>query len=303
MIVSRSILHHLVPSCQRGNPRRRSAIGSPNLDPLELAPLALAAALYLRRTRTLAGRGRPPSRRRGLVFALGLAIVAAALVSPLDRLGATRLLLAHVSQHLLLGDLGPLLLVLGLTGRLLRPLLALRGLGRLRLLAHPLLALPLWAADLFLWHLPAAYQAALRHPALHALEHGLFLATGLAVWAALVEPLPGPAWFGNTWKLGYVGAVRSLETALAYVFLSASAPFYSWYERAPRVAGISPLDDQQLAGSILLVEGMLVTVCLLGWLLARFLSASELRQQLLEAGVDARAADRSARYGRRPGTG
>lgn len=262
-------------------------------------PLALAGALYLRRMRTLAARRRPPSGWRQLAFSLGLLIVALALASPLDRLGERRLLLAHMSQHLLLGDLGPLLLVLGLTGPLLRPLLALPAVGRLRLLAHPFAALPLWAANLYLWHLPAAYQAALRHPALHALEHGLFLSAGIAMWAALVEPLPGPAWFGNAWKLGYVAFVRSLETALAYVFLSSSAPFYAWYVRAPRVGSISALDDQQLAGSVLLVEGMVVTACLLGWLLARFFTASELRQQLLDSGADERTAERSARYRRR----
>ena len=76
-----------------------------------------------------------------------------------------------MAQHLLLGDLAPLCLLAGLTGPLLRPILALPGVMRLRVLANPFVAFPIWAANLVLWHLPVLYEGAVESSALHALEH------------------------------------------------------------------------------------------------------------------------------------
>ncbi|MFL5866250.1 MAG: cytochrome c oxidase assembly protein, partial [Thermoleophilaceae bacterium] len=146
--------------------------GIPNL--IQLAPLVLSALLYARRASTLARRGRPVPVARQLWFATGLGLLAVALATPIDTIGEERLFWVHMVQHLLIGDLAAFCVVKGLSGPLLRPLLALRGVGRLRVLAHPLVALPVWAINLYLWHLPALYQAALRHSGLHALEHSLF---------------------------------------------------------------------------------------------------------------------------------
>ena len=111
-------------------------------------------------------------------------------------------------QHVLLGDLAPLAFVAALTGPLLRPVLALPVIGKLRVLAHPLVALPIWAVNLYIWHLPALYEAALRHDSVHALEHVCFFTGGALMWAPVVEVLPGPAWFGTGTKLGYIVVVR-----------------------------------------------------------------------------------------------
>ena len=118
-----------------------------NFDPLELTILAFVGALYWRRARTLARRGRPVPRLRAVSFAVGLLTLFVALASPVDTVGEERLFSVHMLQHLLLGDVGALLLVLGLDGRLLRPLLRLRLVRALRVLGHPLVALPLWAAN------------------------------------------------------------------------------------------------------------------------------------------------------------
>src|SRR5690242_4841949 len=141
-----------------------------NLDPLELAILAAAGALYWRRARTLALRGRPVPGPRLAAFAAGLLTLFVALASPVDTIGEERLFSMHMFQHLLIGDAAALLLVLGLDGRLLRPLLRYRVVQPLRVLAHPLVALPLWAANFVLWHLPALFDAALRNDAVHALQ-------------------------------------------------------------------------------------------------------------------------------------
>ena len=266
-------------------------------DPIQVAPLAVAALAYARRARTLARRGRPVPARRQAWFYCGVAVVLIALVSPVDTVGERHLFYMHMAQHLLLGDIGPLLVVLGLGGPLLRPLLNLPGIGRLRALAHPLVALPLWIANLYLWHTPALYQAALRHDAVHALEHALFFATGALMWAAVVEPVPGPVWFGNGWKAVYTLVVRTAGAILANVFIWAG-PIYTSYAAGEREWGISATTDQTIGGAIMLIEGSIVTLLVFGWLFLRWTREAELRQRLIDAGSDDEAAARAARYGR-----
>ena len=269
-----------------------------SLEPIQLVPVLLAGALYARRAATLRRRGRPVPAWRMAAFAAGLAAVVLALVSPLDRLGEERLFSVHMLQHVLLGDVAPLLVVIGLDGRLLRPLLAARPVRALRVLAYPLVALPLWATDLALWHLPRFYDAALAEAAAHALQHGLFFACGALVWAALLEPLPGPEWFGAARKAVFLVVMWFFSLGLSQVFLWSDRPFYTPYADAPRTWGISALADQRLGGGVMLVEGSLVMLGVLVWLLLRWLRESEARQRLLEAGAEPAAAARAARYGR-----
>jgi cytochrome c oxidase assembly factor CtaG len=215
--------------------------------------------------------------------------------------GEDRLFSVHMLQHLLLGDVAPVLLVAGASGPLLRPLLALRGIRHLRVLAHPLVALPLWALDFGLWHVPALFDAALRHDSVHALQHTLFLGLGCLLWAALLEPLPGPAWFSAPWKLPYVLAMWLVMLVLSQVFLWSGHAYYEPYVHAPRTWGLSPLDDQKAGGGVMLVESSLTMLAAFVWLLLRVLRESEIRQRLLDAGADPRVAARAARYGRAPG--
>ena len=252
----------------------------------------------MRRTRTLARRGRPVPASKQAWFYLGVAILLAALASPLPALGEERLFYAHMVQHLLIGDLAALALVLGLNGAILRPVLALPLVSRLRALAHPVLALALWSANLFLWHLPGLYQAALAVGPVHALQHVLFLTTGALMWAAVVEPLPGPVWFGTGPKAIYVLVVRTAGAVLASVFIWAGRPFYPWYATGEARSGIAPVTDQTIGGLIMFVEGSVVTLVAFGWLFLRWLREAELRQTLLDSGHDRRAAARAARYGR-----
>ncbi len=117
--------------------------------PFEVLPLLLAAGLYAKRSVTLAERGRPVPLWRQLCFAGGLLTIAVALVSPIAHIGE-ELVIAHMVEHLLLGDLATLLLVLGLTGPLLQPILAIPVFDRLRTLAHPAGCLPALGAQLLL---------------------------------------------------------------------------------------------------------------------------------------------------------
>jgi putative membrane protein len=269
-----------------------------SFEPLQLAPIAVLAFAYARRVHTLARRGRPVAAAKQAWFYTGIALLLVAVASPIDELGEQHLFWLHMSQHLLLGDLAPLAIVLGLNGPVLRPLLALPLIQRLRVLAHPLVALPLWTINLYVWHVPAVYQAALTHPAIHALQHLLFFAAGALMWAAVVEPLPGPAWFGTGWRALYVLFVRAAGGVLAQVFIWSGQALYPAYRVGERQWGIAPLTDQRLGGAVMFIEGAIVTLVAFCGLFLRWMREAELRQRLVDVGHDPYASARAARYGR-----
>jgi cytochrome c oxidase assembly factor CtaG len=234
--------------------------------------LALYAVPYLMRARTLARHGRPVPPWRVGCFAAGLLLLALAVSPPVD-VAADRRLTVHMAEHLAIGDVAPLLLVLGLTGRLLAPLLRSSGVWRLRGLAHPVIAFGLWGTGLYLWHLRPAYEAAVGHDVIHVLQHACLFALGANLWLALLGPLPKPAWFGNGARLGYVIAVWLWGAMLANAFVWASQPFYPHY---PGTA------DQSAAGAVMLIEQGALIFGLLAWLLARALRDAGRRQDLAE---------------------
>jgi putative membrane protein len=251
----------------------------------QLLPIAALGVVYWLRVRTLRRRGTPVPWWRQAACATSLVLLAAADLAPRE----DELFFVHMLQHVVIGDLAALAFVLGLNGPILRPLLALRPVSRLRVLAHPLVALPLWTINLYVWHLPLLYEGAVDHPAVHALEHVSFFAAGVLMWAAVVEVLPGPEWFGTAAKFGYVVAVRLIETVLGNVFIWSGSPIYGTYD---------DLEDQGWAGTIMMIEGSLVTIGALAWLFLRLAAEGELRQRLLEQGLDPRAVRRAVRYGR-----
>jgi putative membrane protein len=269
-----------------------------NLEPLQLAPTALAAFAYLRRSRTLARRGQPVPGWRQFLFWLGIFLVIMALNSPIDELGEQHFFFVHMTQHVIIGDLAPLCFVAGLTGPILRPVLAIRWVDRLRVLTDPRVALPIWAVNLYVWHIPFLYEAALHHSAIHALEHLLFFTCGGLMWSPVVETLPAPAWFGTGWKLGYIALVRVIETVLGNVFIWSSTVFYPAYRHLHPLWGIDAVRDQNLAGVVMMAEGGFVTLAALAWLFLRLAEEGELRQRLIEEGYDPVQVRRAVRYGR-----
>ena len=241
---------------------------------LEVLPALVAGVLYAHRVRTLERDGRAVPAWRQLCFAAGLLLATAGVVA-LGGVAGERFA-AHMAEHLLLSDLAALLLVLGLTGPVLQPVLRLRGLSWLRALAHPVPALLLWAGNLALWHVAPLHEAAVDHDAVHALQHALFVALGVNVWMPLFGPLPMPEWFGNLAKLGYIVGVRLLGAVLGNVLLWTGHPLYDVYDVS------DPLADQTLAAAIMMVEGSLLTLVLFGWLFLRAAREGEERQALLD---------------------
>jgi cytochrome c oxidase assembly factor CtaG len=243
--------------------------------------LGAYATPYGVRARTLARRGQPVPAARIACFAAGMTLLVVAVAPPVD-VAASERLTAHMVEHLLIGDVAPLLVVLGLTGPLLAPLLRAPGLRRARGLAHPVVAVVLWALNLYVWHLRPAYEAAVAHDLVHVLQHACFFAFGANLWLALLGPLPKPDWFGNGARLGYVLIVTLGGTMLAYGFVWSDVAFYPHYVATAARAGRSAIADQSAAGAVMLLEQSVVMVGLFGWLLARTLRDAGRRQELAE---------------------
>jgi putative membrane protein len=250
------------------------AIGFPIL-------ILLAWIPYHLRARTLRGERRAIPAWRQVCYASGLVVLLIAVSPPVDHLSA-QLLVAHMAEHLLIGDIAALLLVLGLTGPMIAPLLRNPVIARLRILAHPVVAIVCWALNFYVWHLPYLYQEALRHDALHALEHATFLAFGMAVWMALLGPLPKPRWFNNGAKLAFIVAVRLSGTVLANILIFGGTVFYAYYRPGDAVWHISPVADQVAAGGLMMVEESFLTIGLFCWLFLRVARENEERQALLD---------------------
>jgi putative membrane protein len=252
---------------------------------LELAPMLIAAALYAKRTATLAARGRPVPLWRQVCFVSGLLTIAVALVSPISE-AAEELVIAHMIEHLLLGDIATLLLVLGLTGPLLQPILAIPVFDRLRFLVHPLIAFPLWILNFYFWHVPFMYDAAYGGAPLHALEHATFIFFGCLMWMPIFGPLPTPQWFTAGWKVVYVIAVRFAGAILGNVLMWSDSVLYGVYGPGEREWHISPITDQSIAGTIMMIEGTFLGLGLLAWFF--FLAAKQgiEKQRLLDLAFD-----------------
>ena len=226
---------------------------------------AVAALLFLQAVVRLRRRGRADLAGwdRVVLFAAGLGVTLFALIGPLDRLADQKLLSAHMAQHVLIGDLGPALMIAALRGPLLvfflpPPILApLARNARVRTvlgtLLRPRVAFTLWAANLAIWHVPYLYDLALRHQRLHNFEHVCWMFTGILVWTLLIDP-------GSHRRLtvgGRVALAASMFAAgmiLSDLLIFTFTPLYPWYHGA---YGISALLDQQLAGIVMTVEQLL----------------------------------------------
>lgn len=249
--------------------------------PLEVIPLTVAGILYWHRAMVLSWDGRPVPAWRQACFAAGLGTIAVALFGPIGHL-SEELVIAHMGEHLLIADLAALLLVLGLTRSLLQPLLAIRLFNRLQVLTHPAIAFPLWAFNLFLWHVPALYQDAYGAAPVHAFEHATFLFFGCLMWMPVFGPLPKPQWFGAAWKVGYVIGVRFTGAILGNVLMWSGTVLYPIYAPGESYWGISALADQSTAGVIMMIEGTFLALGVLAWVFFEVAREGTEKQRLLD---------------------
>jgi cytochrome c oxidase assembly factor CtaG len=184
-------------------------------------------------------------------FLVGSALILIVFVTPLENLALHYLLTAHLLQNVVLAEWSPALVVLGLPPAAAA---AARRWTALRVATHPLVALPLWLATYYAWHIPAAYDTALRHPStlLHV-EHLCYFVTGLLLWSPVLtgQLAPGAA-------AAYLFAAFVLASPLGLLLALIPHAVYNFYERAPRLWGLSALADQQLAGLTMAAEEALV---------------------------------------------
>jgi cytochrome c oxidase assembly factor CtaG len=265
---------------------------SPRLDwtlsPLVLLGAALAAAVYLRRWLAVR-RSRSPRRAaeapvwRLCCFMSSILVTLVALVSPVDAL-ADQLFFMHMSQHVLLLDVAPILGILGFTKVILRPVT--RAVSELERragpLAHPAFAVVLYVGVIWAWHVPAAYDLAVRDPAVHALEHLSFLLAGSLYWWHLLSPIRARMRLDGMGPVVYMVSTKLLVGALGMGLAFAPSALYPYYVHHAGVWGISALDDQSIAGLVMAVEQSIVMGIALAVLFIRALEESERAQQRRE---------------------
>ena len=258
------------------------------LSPGVLVAVAIVGWAYVRRWRKVR-LSRSPRRRadapvwRLCSFLASLVTMLLALISPLDAL-ADQLLFTHMVQHVVLLDVVPILAILGFTKVLLRPVT--RTVHELERragpLAHPAFAVALYVAVIWLWHVPGAYDLAVRHSGVHVLEHATFVIAGGLYWWHLLSPVRARLRLTGVGPVAYMASTKVLVGALGVALAFAPRAFYPYYVHHARVWGISALDDQAMAGLIMAVEQSIVMGSALVVLFVRALAESEREQQRRE---------------------
>lgn len=252
---------------------------------LELIPLTLAVIFYWHRAMTLSWAGRPVALWRQLSFGFGLFLASFVLFSPWGYL-AEELVIAHMVEHLVIGDFASLFIMLGLTRSMLQPILKIRFFNRLQVLANPFIALPLWAINLFFWHIPVMYDAAYGGALVHGVEHGLFLIFGCLMWTPVFGPLPTPTWFGPGWKVVYVVLVRFIAAILGNILMWTQFTLYQNYDAGHVKWGITAIQDQSTAGVVMMVEGTFLILGVLAWTFFEAARQSNQKQDLMDLARD-----------------
>jgi putative membrane protein len=273
-------------SCQ--NRSRMSPDLAWSFSPGVLIVAAVLLGVYIRRFRQVRASGSPRAAAEAPVwrlccFAGSILIAVLALVSPIDAL-ADQLFFAHMIQHMLLLDLAPILAILGFTKVILRPVTrAVHELERRAgPLAHPAFAVLLYVTAIWAWHIPAAYDLAVRHPLVHVLEHLSFVLAGSLYWWHLLSPIRARLRLDGMGPIVYMAGTKLFVGALGMGLAFAPSALYPYYVHLARVWGISAHDDQSIAGLIMAVEQSLVMGIAIVALFVRALGESERDQERRE---------------------
>jgi cytochrome c oxidase assembly factor CtaG len=229
-------------------------------EPLFLALAAVAGIAYAR-----AARAERPGAR-AIAFGLGLALIAGALNSPLETIATHYLLLVHLLQNVMIADWAPPLLILGLTPAM-RAAIARRGGRLLAVLTRPKVALPVWLVAWYGIHLAAFYDFALRNPWLLNVEHALLIAAGSIFWWPVLSDAPHAV--STAIRAGYLAVAFVTSAFLGLGLTFASQPFYDFYAGAPRLWGLSAVEDQNLGGVLMSAEQALVFLGAIGYFVVR----------------------------------
>jgi putative copper resistance protein D len=231
-----------------------------SFDPGVLLYLVLGVVLYVRAVRIARGRGLEVTTFQQCAFYAGVALWAIALFSPVDSL-AEDLLSLHMTQHLLIAELGGPLILVGLRAPVIffflpRPAMVWLARRRtlrkvMRKLTTPLGAIATYVIVLYGWHFAPAFEAALHHPLVHAIQHQSFFVIAILVWIPALEPTRRRL-RGELWKAGHIIGARLAGMLLGMAFIVMRTPAYDWYVGRTEEHGLKPLTDQQIAGGLMM---------------------------------------------------
>lgn len=226
--------------------------------------LAALAGVYL-----WGQRRYPSDERRRLAFELGLILLLAVYVTPIETISLHYLLSVHLLQNVVTAEWAPGLIVFGLSPALASELSRHRP---VRVLTHPLVALPLWLGTYFAWHVPAIYDAALtRQSSLLHVEHLTYFVAGCLMWWPVIHGR-----YSDGVKALYLFAAFVLAAPLGLLLALLPHPVYDFYKDAPQLWGLSDLTDQQIAGVTMAVEQAIVFFAVFAYFFIRFLRAEHI---------------------------
>jgi putative membrane protein len=243
--------------------------GSWSFDPVLWIVLAIAVTWYVSMMRRVRRRtGKPVGAGHWLPYFSGIAVLFIALDSPIEAIGDSWLLMAHMIQHVLIADIAPPLLILGLRAPVLplgMPRSALRWfahrgwLGRLWGIAtKPYVALPAWFAATVFWAIPSVFDYTAQHALLHVVEHATLFYTGMALWWLIITPLPSERREPGMVRLAYLGFSRLASAVVCLPLTWLGTSLYSLYATGPHAYGMTAVTDQRLAGAAMCLLEFLV---------------------------------------------
>ena len=238
-------------------------------DPGQVILVLGVEGLYLRALHILRGRGVSVPTWQIVLWHMGIALWVIGFFSPIHTLGDD-LLSAHMAQHLLIADLAAPLLLAGLRNPVLMfylPRPALVTLARsgwprraFRWMRQPLVAIPIYTLFLYGWHFSVFFEAAVRNPLVHALQHMSFVGIGILVWWSALNPKRRRV-HGDLWKIPYLLGARMIGMMLGMSFVLIRVPIYSAvYGSGDRRFGLTAIQDQQIAGAMMVTVDILIMV-------------------------------------------
>ena len=263
-----------------------------NTDPELLIPVALLTALYLRGVCVWRDRSREHARWRTASYLAGMAILVATIESPLDALAEHHFTIHMIQHELLMMFVAPLILLgapttpvlrglpRALRRRLVRPLASSAAVYRAyRFVTHPLVALVVFTAILWGWHLaPGWYDAALEHDALHQLQHLSFTFGAVLLWWNVLDPKPLRSRMGYVTRMGFLVVASTPKSFLGALIVFAEHPLYDFYAEIEPILALTPIEDQGLGGTLMWVPSQMMFLIAIGLVFAVWAHKSEQRQ-------------------------